>query len=340
MEKISFDKGQDSAYKVLSFLQKEDPKTKNCHFISHGIGWGLYKKNPQDWRRILNESRANCGYGEQMGIVERYTQSLPKGKLEKKDIADLCGPQAQPACNHAMGHILLVEAKNDLDQAFTLCNGLKTKEYQATCFQGAVMERFVGDNLREHGIIPVSTSNWPSRLPEHEKLCGSLTGELLLACWTEITHPAYYYFNKDPQKVLSFCGKAPSTEAIRRCMTHVLPTIAGDQQYEIASLISNCEIAGKILPSFERSCFLIFATAKLNQTDFKDTSDVIPYCTSIPQDYRASCFSSVAGTLKRNGITDAQVEQFCMSIPAEYQSGCLDVLNQSIQPLKPAETQD
>lgn len=322
MKNVALEKGASHAYKVLEALQQIDKEATNCHFIAHGIGWGLYEKNPSDWRKLINESPSTCGYGEQMGIIERYIYRLPKGTLDQSSMPELCGPNPKADCNHGVGHIALVLSKNNLERATKLCESLDTSQ-KSTCFDGMMMERFIGENLREHKIIPQNTSNWSTKIPDDKKFCGQFSGPLLLACWQEIAHPAYYYFNRNPKKIFNFCNEAPTPDATLKCMKHSLILIAGGLNYDLTALKDTCQTGKAITISFEKDCYRTLAAIKLNFTSLDKANDLILFCTNAPPAYQPTCFNTIGPTLKSLHTPFNQIQSFCAKAPREYRKTCV-----------------
>lgn len=328
MKNVAFEKGVSHAYKVLEALQQIDKEATNCHFIAHGIGWGSYEKNPSGWRKLINESPSTCGYGEQMGIIERYIYTLPKGTLDQSSMPELCGPTPKADCNHGVGHIALVLTKNNLEKATKLCESLDTNQ-KSTCFDGMMMERFIGENLRDHKIIPQSTSNWSTKIPEDKTFCMQFTGDILLACWQEIAHPAYYYFNRNIRKIFKFCGEAPIPDATLKCMRHSLTLIAGGLNYNLDALKDTCTTGKNINLSFEKDCYRNLVAIRLNFTPLEKAGDVIPFCTNAPSVYQSMCFNTIGPTLKSLHTPFTKIQSFCEKAPREYRKTCLGQIENS-----------
>ena len=59
-EKISYDYGPDYAFNVLDALQNIDRDAQKCHFIAHGIGYGTYKRNPEDAQNQIASIDTSC----------------------------------------------------------------------------------------------------------------------------------------------------------------------------------------------------------------------------------------------------------------------------------------
>ena len=320
MQKVAYDFGQEYSLKVLFALQEKDPEAKNCHFIAHGIGWGVYKKNPGDWQNLIAGSSGQCSYGEQMGIIEQYTQTLKEGQLTKKDVPNLCGPHPRADCNHAVGHMMLVQTRDDLPKAIDLCDGLTESDQRFICYHGMVMEHMIGGNLIEHGIRPESMSNWAQRLPDDIKFCGTLSGMLQTACWREIVHPAYFYFNKQAKPILDLCEQAPSEDAKKFCKIHMIPEIAGGSSYDLSYLKNMCEAEAGRDPGFTHECLLQNPAIKLSFVALRDAQDVVPYCSALDPSLRAECFNRIGNSIQQMPVE--QTKAYCEKAPEKFQALC------------------
>jgi hypothetical protein len=292
MENIAYNHGQKYAVEVLSTIQQLDSDAKGCHFIAHGIGWGLYKRNPSDWQNLIASSSSMCSYGAQMGIVELYVGSLPEDKLTKDIVPTLCGQLPRADCNHAVGHILLVETGNNLSETIDFCSSLN-KEQNFICLTGMFMERIIAASLLEHGLVPQEWRNWPNRLPIHEKLCRSFSGSYAVACWREIAHAAFYYFSKDPKQIFDYCNTAPLPRAARICKIHAIPEIASSKNLNLSVLKSICTLEQLTDPSFEEECYLKLIGIKISFLGPKNSEDVVDFCSSLDQEFQVACFRKI-----------------------------------------------
>lgn len=317
---ISYNHGIEFATKSLTELQKIDPESKNCHFIAHGIGWGSYKKDPGNWQEAISKSSSICSYGEQMGIIEQYVQNLPDGKLNKKDVANICGQAPQADCNHAVGHMMLLYAKNDFNKANALCSAITDREQRFICYHGMFMERFVGGNLIEHGILPKSMSNWPTRLPQDIEFCKNFNGDLEHACWREIVHPAYFYYKKDAQAIFNLCNSAPDKKEAFTCKSHAVPELAGGEKHNFKITKPICELEKD--SNFRKNCYLTLVSLKMNFLSLEDSKDVVKFCASLEKKYQASCFGNIGRHIDVN-VSKSEKESFCNQTPNEFKKLCL-----------------
>lgn len=304
---IAFQHGSDYAFKVLFAVQKKDLDAKNCHFIAHGIGWGAYKRNPDDWQNLIATSSASCSYGSQMGAIEAYAENSGN-KITKEFVPTICGPNPKSFdCNHAVGHVLLVETQGDKKEALELCYGIQTKIQRFACLSGLFMEHMLAFGLADHGIVPESRKrDWPNRIEEFEKLCREYEGDEAVACWREISHVAFAKFQHDPKKIFDFCNRSHVNNGAGHCKRHALAEIAGSRKLNLSSLKDICAIGQSVRdPEFEKDCYLQLVGIKLNFVPAKEARDVVDFCSSLDEEFRSSCF-----------------ERLCRDAPEEFKDVC------------------
>ena len=326
MRNLSFNYGRDFAYAVLFELQKMEPNTRVCHFIVHGIGWGLYEKNPADWQNLIAESRNECSYAEQMGILEYYLTTLPEGKLRKEQVPGLCGPNAKANCNHAIGHMLLLIKKNNISEAIDWCHSIADRKQKFYCTSGVFMERISSTNLLEHGLVPKTRTyiTMGERLNESEALCRSYDDVNAASCWQELSLAATQRFNRDPNKVFDFCNTAQTTEAADRCKMHSLFEFLANTRFNLTKVKYICTLQSDVDPNFEKKCYDLFAQIRISTAGPKATApDVIDYCLSLPGKFSESCFITVGNFLKELGVGTTGAMEFCKTAPKNYKELCI-----------------
>jgi hypothetical protein len=325
MESISYQRGSRYAHQVLFEIQARDSKVRGgCHFVAHGIGWGVYKKNPSKALSAISESGSTCSWGEQMGIIERYVENIPGGKLRDEDIAKMCEPSPGVECNHALGHMLLVETRDDIDKALELCSSLKDDKQQAVCSSGVFMERVIGSNLFEHGISE-GYRNWRIRMSDHEAVCKRYAGDPLLqaACWRILSIPAQYYFDADPRKIFDFCNTAPSREAAWSCKMHMMAEIGSTLKIgnDLNKLKAFCRL-DQSEPDFEEECYKYLVIIKINSSPLENANDTVRFCAGVPDAQQEACFWGIGHGLYEAKATQEEKQTFCANAPQKYKSLC------------------
>jgi len=334
-EDIAFDRGPEEAFVVLSALQEKDPDARGCHFIAHGIGYGTYKRDPTNWRQHIQTMSPSCSQGGYMGIVERYTESLPKGIITKEFIPTICGPNPRADCNHIVGHILLADStiQGDIDKALELCSSIQENAQQYYyCITGVFMEHITAFNLIAHGYAPESFLNWPARLPELEALCSSSEGLFGEACWEELAHVIAVKFNNDAASVFAFCREAPTVEAAKKCVYHSIGIMAGAEYFKIYTLRDICQISLPDEYDFPARCYRGLVSSILSSIP-QELPQVVDFCGTVEgRKSQKVCFTQIGYTLRASiAVAPSILEAECLAAPDEFQTHCRGTFGQRPQ---------
>lgn len=317
---ISYRYGSEFAIESLYELQDIDPVALGCHFIAHGIGWGSYRRDPEKWSIAMQKSSPACSYGEQMGLIEQYVLSLPDGALNPDDVEAICGDNPIADCNHAVGHMMLLNTNNDFKKATELCDGIQKKQQRFMCYHGAFMERFISSNLIDHGLLPQSMGAWPARTPLNVEICKSYgTSELGHACWREIVHPAVLYYRSRVEQVFRLCEQAPDPEFALTCKYHSLPEFAGQLEHNFEATRKVCEVEKD--EEFRGNCYRMLVSLKMQFSSFEQAADSPAFCASIDQKFQRDCFQNIAHFMPEN-LQNSQRLAYCDKAPNEYKDLC------------------
>lgn len=293
LESITKKRGYGLAFEVVKELKKTDPAVAaSCHRLAHGIGWTAYQIDSTHWKENLRKIDVDCNWGAIHGIVEQYVAA--NKKLDAETIKNLCAGDG--ACNHGIGHMLLVQTNNDIPKALTDCAVLKAGE-QHMCMTGIFMERMTLQNLvdKENDSRIRRMAYWQNRLPEFEKMCeGFRTGQHE-ACWEEIARPAVGIFNGDPKKVFDFCNRSSTQEGANYCRRRAVSEIISSKKFDMMGLKYMCELAPDYDTNFPRDCYLRMANLALVSLPVTRKNEVEKFCGSIPISFTKACSDLISG---------------------------------------------
>ncbi len=339
MQDVATRRGPEDAFGILFALQKKDVDAIGCHFISHGIGYGTYERDPSHWQKDIQTINRSCTYGAVHGIIEKYTATLRRG-LTKDVIPTICGSNPIADCNHIMGHLLLVETRGNVNNALDLCNVFDEKRQKAFCVSGVFMEQITALNLINHGYVPKSWLNWAARVDDLEKLCRAQDGERAVGCWEEIVHAVIVKFNDNPAKVFAFCDKSPLLEAASACKYHGIGIMATNTNFDQTRMHNICTVPQPNDSQFESNCYPRLVSSILS-TSFNKTADAIQFCTSAPAQFQHSCFSQIGYNLNLATQFSADtVRNFCLRAPKEYRLACEGTHAAALSSPVPPSSQD
>lgn len=302
-QKVAAAKGADFAFNLLFELQKLDPDTTGCHLIAHGIGWGTYEHNPDDWKDQIRSINRGCTYGAVHGIIENLVDDLPDKKMSDELVVSICGENPRADCNHIIGHLLVVETDGDVDKALKRCQLFADNKQKDFCYTGVFMEYQTALNLIKHGVVPEDWLNWRARVDDLEKMCRFFQGLEAEACWEEIVHAALVKFNNNADKIFSFCRSAPFSAAAERCRRHSIGIMAAANNFNLVSMKDICKLSQKDDPDFEGECYQQLVASSIS---------------SIPQDRR-------------------RVEEFCLGLPEKFKDSCLSQINYASKEFYPKD---
>lgn len=323
-KEVAEERGPEFSFQALDVLQKIDSSAIGCHLISHGIGKGSYKGDPNNWRTLVQNMPSICNYGAIHGVLESYIGSLPDKSLKKDVIPTICGDRPRADCNHIVGHLLLVETDADVNKALDLCEVLKEVPENSFCISGVFMEYQTALNLVTHKLVPESWLNWPVRLGELEKLCRSYDGKYAEGCWEEIVHVALVKFNNDPKKIFDFCSTAQVPNGANRCKRHSIGIMGASKNFNLKALKSVCSFPQQDNPNFQKECYPALISSSLS-TIPKAVPEAVAFCASLDNEFKQSCFSMVGVMGLSNQIIKNQLPSACRSVPDDLQKYCLGV---------------
>lgn len=286
LESITKKRGYKFAFEIVDDLKKYDLAVAgSCHRLAHGIGWTTYQIDPTHWKENLRKIGDDCNWGAIHGIVEQYVAA--NKELDSNTIKTVCAGDG--ACNHGIGHMLLVQTNNNLDQALDLCEVLKIEE-RHMCMTGVFMERMTLQNLidKENDSRARRMDFWENRLPEFKKLCESFKTSRTEACWEEISRPAVGIFNSDPVKVFAFCNQASQTSA-NYCRRRAVSEIISSKKFDMKGLKYMCELGPDYDVLFRRDCYLRIANLALVSLPKEKKNEISEYCKSIPSVFIKAC---------------------------------------------------
>lgn len=217
------------AQRVLRTLQQIDSTVEYCHTIAHKIAQTEVKKDPQRWKEIAREvDPMSCTRGFIHGVIEEATVKNPDFLLSSASMLDMCesisgnstfpkNAQYSTNCFHAIGHLLLVQEKADIDKSLKVCMELPPS-YQYHCAEGVFMENTNRENLSYHGVA--ERVSWDESLArDQEALCRDTEGKIASACWNTAAN-IYGSLSRDAKTLFSDCKRAPLQYDQEQCYLH------------------------------------------------------------------------------------------------------------------------
>jgi len=291
LEKVAFAYGRDDAIAVLNSLRANYATEYECHFIAHGIGWGLYKRDPARWREQALADSGDCNYGIFHGIMEYYAAELPKEERLTDNIISICGQKPTADCLHSIGHVLMVMENGDTNKALTDCDSYVDGLQRSRCYSGVFMEVLTGYMLVEHKLAPQSYLDWDAKMGEFGSICRSYSLDRAAMCWQEIIHPAIVVFEYDAKKVISFCKNAPFHQAQENCIGHAIGILTVHRNFNLEEARDVCAVFPQDR-DFIRRCYITLVGTQLEEgIEYRHKS--VEFCNSIEAQYQSDCFGVI-----------------------------------------------
>jgi hypothetical protein len=322
-EDFASQRGSKDSFKVFRELQKLDVSTERCHLIAHGIGVGTFRNNGKNWQKEVQTIDVSCNYGALHGVIQSYVSTLPGGKITKEVIPTLCGDKPRGDCNHIVGHLLLVEAKADINQALDYCSVFSNEAQLHYCYAGVFMENQTVDNLIEHGYATQEWKVLSARIDGIEQMCRSFTGTKANACWEEIAYSAFEKY-REAEKIFEFCDRSPIDQGALLCKRYSLILITVDRNFDIESIKSICKIPQTRETDFENSCYANLGSSVLVTIPEK-ADRVVSFCSNLEPDFVQTCLSMIGAVLKERGtVSSSRIKEICQEAKKEYRELCID----------------
>lgn len=308
------------AFDSLHELQAVDPDTRLCHLIAHSIGRAAYNNNPKDWKKTLREISPECNYGALHGVVEGY--SWGGKKLDTTTLTGICGEKPYPGCIHGLGHVLLVNTGNNIDQSLKMCTAFNSPGYNQACMTGVFMESMIGEGLFEHGYISSKRQqHWIDHFDDFEKMCSSYTGEIADNCWAEIPDASVFKFKNTPAAAVEYCNQAPTSNAGFLCRRHTISALIALSGFDLKKQRYICELPVQNDPNYKRDCYSSLIASASSSLPVKFADTLLDYCNSIPVNYQNKCFQIFNKWLVKRQENQSNIDKICQKA-GKYRSAC------------------
>lgn len=318
--------GMATGEAILYSLQDYDDTSKGCHIIAHYMSNEAYNRSPWEFYRLLDTANVNaCGSGFLHGILEAYTQDHSEIEINGTFADKLCSRSAeryrQNMCIHFLGHIFLLNAYGNLEEALPFCEQVR-KEWQYDCYDGIFMEDDQKLILSEHGImeLPVLNDDYVTKL---EKRCLSYSGDKGKACWVEMAETYAHTYGYHPDIVYARCRKAQTDEYRRGCYLKgviamaVYPTFG--KPSSLAQLCSYYKNNNKDYGSCVYSL-----TSALMYYSPKFISRGESFCATVPSSFKGACYGQLT-TLLKDLVKDPNERMLlCKVVSEEYRKSCVE----------------
>lgn len=318
--------GFSYAEQTLYALQDIDPQLRHCHVLSHEIAKVAVRKNPQDWKKLMEEVNADiCGAGFFHGVLEAHTGDDPNFKVDAAFINETCYKGQNNfkgrTCSHILGHIILLDTEGKVEPALPICGQINSS-FQLDCYTGIFMEDSFKLALAEHGFAEIPVRD-KKRLDRQLERCLNYTGVASVACWIDMAEIFVEFYNFDPIKAYELCNKAPFEAARKQCYLKAVILMAVSPNFDTKEdLLKACSFYTQDQDTYKQCTSFIISSLMHYSPKFADRG--VKLCSNIDDAYRAYCFEDLGNQLKMNVSERGERELFCRGTPEKYKSLCVN----------------
>lgn len=319
------------AIQVLHALQDIDPILRNCHVQSHHIANAATRKNPDAWKKLIQEADpSECGGGFIHGVLEVHigydsTFSITTGVI--LDLCSLLGPDfidhKVRTCSHFMGHLSLVEValnkggsyESDISvikAALLACRDLPDA-LRLECDNGVFMEDSFKLTLVDHNIATIPVRD-EARMIRQKARCRDYSGMEGIACWTDLAEIFAELYNYDAWKTYEACKGAPELEEQRRCYLKAVVIIVASPTYDDSTKLAAICAPYANTNSQYQEC-LRFEISGATHYSIKLASRAATLCSTVSPQFQNYCFGELGRQLTEVGASADDKRAICGPYP-------------------------
>jgi hypothetical protein len=325
---------------TLESIQDVDTGTLYCHFIAHKITRAAVLKEPDNWLDLFSEiDMAGCSNGYFHGILEGYLYENPNFEINEANVSSICRkiqnvandiPETEKApgnCAHAIGHILLVDARGDSDMALAVCSTLKS-DFRYPCFRGVFMEATEREALVMHEISTDLIWDEENTL-EFQEQCSKYHKEIARACWQAIAPMYATISDGNYEQLYRFCQSPVEQKDRDLCYiegaSHMAFLLVRESVNSTDKLPKLCEpfIANINLHG---SCVRGVASFVMNGSP-RFIDKLHSFCAGMDSKKAHLCYREVTTQLRHN-YGESAVKSFCDNARSVDKLICGDVIRE------------
>lgn len=311
---------------LLVNLQNKEPLVRGCHVLGHYIGRDSYRRAPETFWDLIDIVNSNmCGTGIFHGMLEAYIGDHPEIEFNG-DFANLICNRGTDEyrkfnCVHLLGHVLMLSAYGDFEEAFPKCK-LVDPKWQVNCYDGLFMEDHLKLALVEHGITPAPVFD-EKYIQSLVNRCLQQEGAAEIGCWMEIAeaHLHAYGYN-DPVFLFKRCSQAPQEDLVDRCYSKGVTALTLQPGFETPKkIMSLCSFYEGNSRTYSKCIDNVIASSIF--TSPKLVINSVTLCSNVSSEYTAMCFDLINKRLSMI-VTDREARvQYCNYLPEPYRETCL-----------------
>jgi hypothetical protein len=326
----------EDSFRLTEIVQKNDSSFAYCHVLAHKVSFLEAKRNPGNWRDIMNRCpAAMCNYGCLHGaLIERFRgEVLSQSQIEEAviEIKDVCEPRPgfnpteidRTMCYHALGHLGMYMTGGDPKVSTEICGKVSYKsdgrDYYETCIEGVYMTIFQGVDPEDIALV----ADIKPKKENVREFCSKFEGIDYEACNRE-SYPLFRDDLKDVGFIPGFCSYAKSDHGSWKCYA----TTLGDVAVEILEgrrSETYKSVCSRMPENKKEQCFANIAT-RLVQIDKNYLQQAVSICRDAEEeDSGEECYGDLmAYSTFTTEAGSSEHKNYCELFPGDWKDLCLN----------------
>lgn len=302
LQAVLREQGTEHALSRLEEMTVSDPALlPQAHDVAHALGKDSFIHYGDATTAFLH-CRESFQSGCYHGVMEAHFEANPK--IEPAGLGKLCSggimadqlPTLRFQCLHGLGHGLTFHFEHDIHKALTHCDYLPGSWDQNACYGGVFMENAIlfwqqrsggWAGLHQH----VADHKPFVKVEEPLYPCTVLAEKYLRECYQMQTSNVLTTNGYDFPEGFKVCDGAPSRWTAT-CYVSMGRDVSGYTLRDGARSLELCMLGA---PAHRAYCFQ-GAVRNFIHIDWK-TDKAMPFCASVPEDGKASCYRAIGEEL-------------------------------------------
>ncbi|MGB0909702.1 MAG: hypothetical protein ACPGYT_05020 [Nitrospirales bacterium] len=307
LERIIHEKGVEEALRFIEVIVTTDRVAlREAHNLTHHVGRMAFR-HLKDVTQVMSECTAAHQSGCYHGALEAYFQN--KSDIQPIDVMAICSSKLEQEkgrfayfnCFHGLGHGLTMHLNHDMKKSLAMCDTLKTKWDQESCYGGVFMETVVTgirgfqSHSGHHGHHGEKMSDHPAKLIDPKNPlypCSDLDKKYLRECYMMQTSIILHLTHYDFAKAFLECDKAP--EDMRpTCYQSMGRDISGHTLRDIKQSLRLCDLG---TATHQGRCFIGVVKNFLNVSG-QASENAFEFCRQSPKQHKKDCHYAIGEEL-------------------------------------------
>ena len=323
----------EKAFEITKEIELQDDNYKYCHVVAHKIAAAEVRKDPDNWKEVINRCPVNqCANGCIHGVFqEKYkVENLSSSQIDliKSEFKNICAATAawqptsneQSSCYHALGHLFVYMSNADIDKSINLCDEITPNDNQMSrfCYEGAFMQVF---QILEPEDIALVKNIKPTSTHEAVSFCSDFKHNPLAhaSCINQSWPLSIKQLKQNPVYINEFCKDA-EPDLKKLCTGPVISIMPIQFNFNQSKLLNYCQA----LPdNMHQDCINIVASRMIT-SDGVLREKAVNFCVHSPEKYQEGCFITLISELKNEKILNSENKsQICRLFPEDFTYSCL-----------------